>query len=67
MVWVVKMTDAGGNDFYGSPPDRDDLRYTCFKAVDAEKFATKESAEAVFSQFHQIKAFQTFKLEAIQI
>lgn len=67
MVWVVKMTGADGAEFYGSAPDRDDLRYTCFKAVDAEKFETKESAEAVFYQFHQIIEFKKYVLEAVQI
>lgn len=66
MAWVVKMTDSAGNAFFGTSPDHEGLRYSCYKAVDAEKFETKAAAEAVFYWFHQIKDLQKFKLEAVE-
>ncbi|WP_434695136.1 hypothetical protein J3P89_17970 [Pseudomonas sp. Z1-14] len=66
MAWIVKMTDSEGAVFYGSAPDREGLRYASFGSDGAERFETKEKAEAVFYWFHQIRDLQKYRLEAVE-
>ncbi|NWB99603.1 hypothetical protein HX882_27350 [Pseudomonas gingeri] len=67
MAWIVKMTDDAGEVFYGSSPDREGIRYRSSTPAGAERFESKEKAEAVFYWFHQMRELQKYRLEAVQV
>lgn len=64
MVWVVKMSGPGG-EFYGTCRAPDGKRYRSYGAIHAEKFPSKESAEAAFASFLEEPEFREYQLQAV--
>lgn len=67
MTWVVTLTDIHGNIFYGSPADREGLRWRSSTQDGAEIFESKEKAESVFYHFRQMRDLKPYQLRAIKV
>lgn len=66
MAWVVKLTSPSGEVYYGSEPDYEGLRYRMTTPNGAERFESKQKAEAVFYWFRQIRDISDYQYEAVE-